>query len=81
MDNNDVDLDDLARDDDFSLGGESFDRQRAEAGLLLAELDRKKKARTMAVPTDDRSVKARLRAIGEPTVLFGEGVSSIFFRN
>lgn len=56
--------------------GEGFERQRAEAAALLQALDRKKAARTMAVPTDDRQVKARLRERGEPAILFGEGVSS-----
>lgn len=55
--------------------GEGFERQRAEAAALLQALDRKKAARTMAVPTDDRQVKARLRELGEPAILFGEGVS------
>jgi len=32
--------------------------------------------RKMAVPTDDRRVRDRLRAYGEPITLFGEGVSS-----
>lgn len=31
--------------------------------------------RKMAVPTDDKKVKERLRAYGEPVTLFGEGVS------
>jgi U4/U6 small nuclear ribonucleoprotein PRP4 len=31
----------------------------------------------MAVPTDDKKVRERLRAYGEPITLFGEGVSSI----
>lgn len=29
----------------------------------------------MAVPTDDKKVRERLRAYGEPITLFGEGVS------
>ncbi|KAI0305820.1 U4/U6 snRNP-specific spliceosomal protein [Multifurca ochricompacta] len=40
--------------------------------VILDELERKKKARAMAVPTDDNRVKARLREIGEPITLFGE---------
>lgn len=54
--------------------GDGFERQRAEAAAIIAELDRKKAARTMAVPTDDGQVKARLREMGEPAILFGEGV-------
>lgn len=33
--------------------------------------------RRMAVPTDDKRVKDRLRAYGEPITLFGEGVSEV----
>lgn len=51
------------------------DRARIENQALLDELERKKKARTMAVPTDDGRVRARLREIGEPITLFGERVS------
>lgn len=57
----------------YTLGGS--DRVRAENQALINELDRKKRARTMAVPTDDNRVKARLREIGEPITLFGERVS------
>ncbi|CAE6521223.1 unnamed protein product [Rhizoctonia solani] len=63
-------LDDLVDDRNYALGGS--DRVRAENKALLDELDRKKRARTMAVPTDDNRVKARLREIGEPITLFGE---------
>lgn len=57
--------------------GEGFERQRAEAAAVLAELDRRREARTMAVPTDTEQVKARLRELGEPATLFAEGVSAI----
>ncbi len=63
------------RDEDFSMGGEAFERQRAENAAILAALERKKEARTMAVPTNDAQVRARLREIGHPICLFGEGVS------
>lgn len=53
------------------------DRARLENQVLLEELERKKKARNMAVPTDDGRVRARLREIGEPITLFGERVSRI----
>ena len=55
------------------------DRARMENQALLDELERKKKARSMAVPTDDGRVKARLREIGEPITLFGERVSPLRF--
>ena len=51
------------------------ERARLENKVILDELERKKKARTMAVPTDDNRVKLRLREIGEPITLFGERVS------
>lgn len=63
---------DTLMDDGNYLGSE---RARIENQVILDELERKKKARTMAVPTDDNRVKARLREIGEPITLFGERVS------
>lgn len=60
-------------DDGNYLGSE---RARIENQLLLDELDRKKLARKLAVPTDDNRVKARLRELGEPITLFGERVSN-----
>ena len=47
---------------------------RIENKLIIDELERKKKARSLAVPTDDNRVKARLREIGEPITIFGERV-------
>lgn len=44
-----------------------------ETARLLSELDRKKLARKIALPTNDGEVRARLREIGEPITLFGEG--------
>lgn len=64
-------LDTLVDDGNY-LGTE---RARLENKVILDELERKKKARTLAVPTDDNRVKARLREIGEPITLFGERVS------
>ncbi|KAF8216486.1 WD40-repeat-containing domain protein [Mycena galopus ATCC 62051] len=63
-----MDFDSLVDDGNY-LGSE---RVRLENKVILDELERKKKARTMAVPTDDNRVKARLREIGEPITLFGE---------
>lgn len=45
---------------------------REETQALLDELERKKRARAVAVPTDDGRVKKRLRELGEPITLFGE---------
>jgi U4/U6 small nuclear ribonucleoprotein PRP4 len=62
---------DTLMDDGNYLGTE---RAKLENQVILDELERKKKARTLAVPTDDNRVKARLREIGEPITLFGERV-------
>lgn len=43
--------------------------------MLIEQLERRKRLKHMAVPTDDVKVRARLRAYGEPITLFGEGVS------
>ncbi|XP_069789963.1 U4/U6 small nuclear ribonucleoprotein Prp4 isoform X3 [Narcine bancroftii] len=40
---------------------------------VLAEFERRKRARQINVSTDDAEVKACLRALGEPITLFGEG--------
>ena len=61
----DLTLDTLADDGQYA---------RIENKLILDELERKKKARSLAVPTDDNRVKARLREIGEPITIFGERV-------
>lgn len=66
-------LETLADDGNY-LGSE---RARLENQVILDELERKKKARTIAVPTDDKAVRSRLREIGEPITLFGERVSDI----
>lgn len=66
----DLTLDNLVEDSNYSLGGS--ERARIENQALLDELERKKKMRAIAVPTDDTRVKARLREIGEPITLFGE---------
>ncbi|WWC87166.1 uncharacterized protein L201_002052 [Kwoniella dendrophila CBS 6074] len=68
-----MDLDDLTVDNTYQLGGSDDERERAKNAALIEELDRKKKFRRMAVPTDDKKVRERLRAYGEPITLFGEG--------
>lgn len=40
---------------------------------LLMGLERQKKMREIAVPTSDELVKARLKELEEPIILFGEG--------
>ncbi|KAM6497148.1 U4/U6 snRNP-specific spliceosomal protein [Amanita muscaria] len=63
---------DLTYDSLVEDGSYITERARLENKVILDELERKKKARNLAVPTDDNRVKARLREIGEPITLFGE---------
>ncbi|CAL1534286.1 unnamed protein product [Lymnaea stagnalis] len=56
--------------------GSHFDLEASESAMqaeALAEFEKRKRARTIQVSTDDSEVKANLRQIGEPICLFGEG--------
>ncbi|KAF8251294.1 WD40 repeat-like protein, partial [Wilcoxina mikolae CBS 423.85] len=44
-----------------------------KAFAILSQMDRKKRAAAILVPTDDGRVRMRLRELGEPITLFGEG--------
>jgi U4/U6 small nuclear ribonucleoprotein PRP4 len=63
-----VSFDAVPMDRDYTLQGSN-----QQASDVLAQLERKKFANTIAVPTDDKKVRQSLRAIGEPITLFGEG--------
>ncbi|CAJ0629706.1 715_t:CDS:2 [Entrophospora sp. SA101] len=52
---------------------ESSKKARDEHQAILDEFERQKRARTLAVPTDDGRVRAKLKELGEPQCLFGEG--------
>ena len=45
---------------------------RLQQEKILQHLEQEKKARQLAVPTNDAHVRARLRELGEPICLFGE---------
>ncbi|WAR31486.1 PRP4-like protein [Mya arenaria] len=47
-----------------------YEQSQAE---LLADFEKRKKAKKIQVSTDDSEVKAHLRKLGEPICLFGEG--------
>ncbi|KAG8862149.1 hypothetical protein FRB96_002179 [Tulasnella sp. 330] len=68
----DITLENLIEDAGYTMGGERSERARQENQAIIDELERKKRARSTAVPTDDNRVRARLREIGEPITLFGE---------
>ncbi|KAJ2229355.1 hypothetical protein H4R99_003305 [Coemansia sp. RSA 1722] len=67
-----VDLDQIAEvmnaSDEQAMNDETLEARRK----ALAEFERKRVARTIAVPTDDRQVKMELRKHGHPICLFGE---------
>ncbi|KAG0002781.1 hypothetical protein BGZ79_002334 [Entomortierella chlamydospora] len=64
-------LDDLKADDGFEHS-DSSKRARDQHMEILEMLERKKRARTIAVPTEDKKVREKLRELGEPQCLFGE---------
>ncbi|KAI9831902.1 MAG: hypothetical protein M1819_004624 [Sarea resinae] len=63
----------LALDRDYMMpaGGDGVAPEKASA--ILSQFSRKRRAAAIAVPTDDGRVRARLRELGEPITLFGEG--------
>lgn len=61
----------IDRNYDLPTGAGGAAPERASA--LLSQFDRKRRAAQIAVPTDDGKVRARLREMGEPITLFGEG--------
>lgn len=59
------------RNYDLPAGGAGIAPERASA--IISQFDRKRRAAAIAVPTDDGKVRARLRELGQPITLFGEG--------
>ncbi|CAG8562227.1 1639_t:CDS:10 [Funneliformis caledonium] len=70
---NGVSLEDLVDNSMNYELSESSKKAREEHQAILDEFERKKRARTLAVPTDDGRVRSKLRELGEPQCLFGEG--------
>ncbi|KAF9905872.1 hypothetical protein BX616_000901 [Lobosporangium transversale] len=64
-------IEDLKVDDKFEHSASSK-RARDQHSEILEMFERKKRARTIAVPTDDKKVREKLRELGEPQCLFGE---------
>ncbi|CAF3628561.1 unnamed protein product [Fusarium graminearum] len=67
-------LEDVPDDHDYdiSMGGTGVPSEKASA--ILNQFNRKRLAATIAVPTDDTRVRAKLREMGEPVTLFGEAL-------
>ncbi|KAJ5122821.1 uncharacterized protein N7443_002920 [Penicillium atrosanguineum] len=69
-----ISLADLPTDQDYEMpGGAGAPSERVSA--LQAQFDRKRRAAATVVPTDDTRVRMRLRELGEPITLFGEGLA------
>ncbi|KIW04116.1 hypothetical protein, variant [Verruconis gallopava] len=64
-------LDQVPIDRDYNIRTEGGASDKASN--VLAQLERKRFAQTIAVPTDDKKVRSQLRSLGEPITLFGEG--------
>jgi U4/U6 small nuclear ribonucleoprotein PRP4 len=68
-----IDLADLPVDHDYDLPSAAAGVAPEKASALLSQFERKRLAATIAVPTDDGRVRSKLRELGEPVTLFGEG--------
>ena len=64
-------LEDLKEDHDYEMTVDGMGTEKASA--ILGQFNRKRLAATIVVPTDDGRVRTRLREMGEPVTLFGEG--------
>ncbi|KAI9681206.1 MAG: hypothetical protein M1817_002488 [Caeruleum heppii] len=68
-----VDLANVPLDRDHLMPAASAGVAPEKASAILSQFSRKRRAAAIAVPTDDGRVRARLREMGEPMTLFGEG--------
>lgn len=68
-----INLEDLPTDNDYDIPSAGAGIAPEKASALLSQFERKRRAATIAVPTDDGRVRAKLRELGEPITLFGEG--------
>ena len=62
-----------AIDRDYEIPGAGAGIAPEKASALLSQFERKRLAASIAVPTDDGRVRAKLRELGQPVTLFGEG--------
>ena len=65
-------LEDLQDDHDYEMPS-ATGAPAEKASAILNQFNRKRLAATIAVPTDDGRVRSKLRDMGEPITLFGEG--------
>jgi U4/U6 small nuclear ribonucleoprotein PRP4 len=62
-----------ALDRDYEMPSATAGIAPERASAILSQFQRKRRAAAIAVPTDDGRVRGRLREMGEPVTLFGEG--------
>ncbi|KKF97481.1 U4/U6 small nuclear ribonucleoprotein PRP4-like protein [Ceratocystis platani] len=67
-------LEDVPMDYEYNTGASGTGIGSEKASAILSQMERKRLAKTIAVPTDDTRVRAKLREFGEPITLFGEGL-------
>ncbi|KAJ5640405.1 hypothetical protein N7528_000030 [Penicillium herquei] len=68
-----IDLANIPTDQDYDIPSSAAGIPAERASAIYSQFERKRRAAAMAVPTDDTKVRARLRELGEPITLFGEG--------
>ncbi|KAK4217655.1 WD40-repeat-containing domain protein [Rhypophila decipiens] len=71
-DNGGIDIDSIPIDRDYVIPDAGTG---ASTSALLSHFERRRLAATIAVPTDDTRVRAKLRELGEPVTLFGEDLA------
>ncbi|KAF2869254.1 U4/U6 small nuclear ribonucleoprotein-like protein Prp4 [Massariosphaeria phaeospora] len=69
----DIDLANVPIDRDHEILTGAPGGVTQKASEILGQFERKRRAAQLIVPTADRDIKARLRSLGEPITLFGEG--------
>lgn len=62
----------IATDHNYTIPSHSAGIPSQQASTVFSEFAKKRQAAAIAVPTDDRRVRADLRARGKPITLFGE---------
>lgn len=68
-----IDLANVPLDRDYLMPSGAAGVPSEKASAILHQFSRKRLAARIAVPTDDGRVRAKLRELGEPITLFGEG--------
>ncbi|CZT52969.1 related to U4/U6 small nuclear ribonucleoprotein Prp4 (WD splicing factor Prp4) [Rhynchosporium secalis] len=68
-----IDLANVPLDNDYDMPSVGPGLAPERASAFQSQMDRRKKAAAIAVPTDDKRVRERLRQLGEPVTEFGEG--------